>query len=179
MTRAEGRSLRVHLLTVARVDLLGFGMSMSGSTSVADLAARADQLTATFLRMAWTGTATTLAEYLRAQAAITSFCEGRAAEAFAGCDLIACPTLAVPPFSRDLDWGPAEVAGEPIDPFLGWAFTWPFNLTGEPAVSLPCAWTDDGLPIGLQLVGPRGHDGLVLRAAAAIEALTPRERLSY
>jgi Asp-tRNA(Asn)/Glu-tRNA(Gln) amidotransferase A subunit family amidase len=146
---------------------------------VADLAARVDQLSPSFVRMAWTAAATPLPEYLRAQAAITSFCEGRAAEAFADCDLIACPTLSVPPFSKDLEWGPAEVNGEAIDTRLGWAFTWPFNLTGEPAVSVPCAWTDDGLPIGLQLVGRRGQDGLVLRAAAAVEALTPRRQLGF
>jgi Asp-tRNA(Asn)/Glu-tRNA(Gln) amidotransferase A subunit family amidase len=56
---------------------------------------------------------------------------------------------------------------------LGWAFTWPFNLTGQPAVSIPCGWTKDGLPLGLQLVGRRGEDGLVLRVAAALERLAP------
>ena len=47
------------------------------------------------------------------------------------------------------------------------AFTFPFNLTGHPAASVPAGWTADGLPIGLQVVGRRWHDDLVLRACAA------------
>jgi Asp-tRNA(Asn)/Glu-tRNA(Gln) amidotransferase A subunit family amidase len=90
-------------------------------------------------------------------------------------DLLASPTLALPPFPHPglAELGPREVAGQPIDRFLGWLFTWPFNLTGQPAVSIPCGWTEDGLPLALQLVGRRGADGLVLRVAAAIERLRP------
>jgi aspartyl-tRNA(Asn)/glutamyl-tRNA(Gln) amidotransferase subunit A len=50
-------------------------------------------------------------------------------------------------------------------------FTVPFNLTGQPAMSLPCAVTGSGLPIGLQIVGPRHGDNVVLRAGAAIEKI--------
>jgi aspartyl-tRNA(Asn)/glutamyl-tRNA(Gln) amidotransferase subunit A len=82
-------------------------------------------------------------------------------------------TLAVPPFSTNLPLGPERIADVKIDPQVDWAFTWPFNLTGQPAVSIPCGWTTDGLPLGLQLVGRRGADCLVLRVAAAIEALAP------
>jgi len=49
-------------------------------------------------------------------------------------------------------------------------FTVPFNLTGQPAASLPCAVSASGLPIGLQIVGPRHGDALVLRVASAVEA---------
>jgi aspartyl-tRNA(Asn)/glutamyl-tRNA(Gln) amidotransferase subunit A len=87
--------------------------------------------------------------------------------------VLATPTLAVPPFSTKLPLGPERVLGEKVDPQVGWTFTWPFNLTGQPAVSIPCGWTKEGLPLGLQLVGRRGADGLVLRVAAAIEALAP------
>jgi Asp-tRNA(Asn)/Glu-tRNA(Gln) amidotransferase A subunit family amidase len=86
---------------------------------------------------------------------------------------MATPTLAVPPFSTKLPLGPEQVRGENVDPQVGWAFTWPFNLTGQPAISIPCGWTKDGLPLGLQLVGRRGADGLILRVAAAIEAQAP------
>jgi aspartyl-tRNA(Asn)/glutamyl-tRNA(Gln) amidotransferase subunit A len=56
----------------------------------------------------------------------------------------------------------------------GWsAFTYPFNLTGQPAIALPCGRTAGGLPIGLQLVGRRFEDALLLRAAAAVEAAAP------
>jgi aspartyl-tRNA(Asn)/glutamyl-tRNA(Gln) amidotransferase subunit A len=53
------------------------------------------------------------------------------------------------------------------------AFTFPFNLTGQPAASVPAGWTADGLPVGLQIVGRRWEDALVLRACAAFEALQP------
>jgi aspartyl-tRNA(Asn)/glutamyl-tRNA(Gln) amidotransferase subunit A len=57
---------------------------------------------------------------------------------------------------------------------LGWSFfTYPFNLTGQPAASLPCGFTSDGLPIGLQVVGGRHADALVLTASAAFEAAAP------
>lgn len=52
-------------------------------------------------------------------------------------------------------------------------FTYPFNMTGQPAISLPCGVADDGLPVGLQIVGPRRDDQLVLDAARHFEALRP------
>jgi aspartyl-tRNA(Asn)/glutamyl-tRNA(Gln) amidotransferase subunit A len=56
----------------------------------------------------------------------------------------------------------------------GWiAFTFPLNLTGMPAATVPCGWTPEGLPVGLQIIGPRLADALVLRASAAFEALAP------
>jgi aspartyl-tRNA(Asn)/glutamyl-tRNA(Gln) amidotransferase subunit A len=56
----------------------------------------------------------------------------------------------------------------------GWIpYTYPFNLTGQPAASVPCGFTRDGLPIGLQIVGRRFDDVSVLRAAAAFERERP------
>ena len=52
-------------------------------------------------------------------------------------------------------------------------FTFPFNLTGSPAASVPAGWTASGLPVGLQVVGRNWEDALVLRACAAFEALQP------
>ena len=52
-------------------------------------------------------------------------------------------------------------------------FTYPFNLTGQPAASIPCGFTKAGLPVGLQIVGPRYADALVLRAARAFESIRP------
>jgi aspartyl-tRNA(Asn)/glutamyl-tRNA(Gln) amidotransferase subunit A len=112
-------------------------------------------------------------DYLLAQVQVTTFLEQSAPAYWKDCDVLATPTIAVPPFSTGLALGPDRVDGEKIDPHLDWAFTWPFNLTGQPAVSIPCGWTKGGLPLGLQLVGRRGADGLVLRVAAAIEAQAP------
>ena len=53
-------------------------------------------------------------------------------------------------------------------------FTRAFNLTGSPAASIPAGWTEDGLPIGLQIVGTHLADHLVLRASRAFEQAAPR-----
>jgi aspartyl-tRNA(Asn)/glutamyl-tRNA(Gln) amidotransferase subunit A len=52
-------------------------------------------------------------------------------------------------------------------------FTYPFNLTQQPAASLPCGLTAAGLPVGLQIVGARYDDARVLRASRAFEAVQP------
>ena len=60
---------------------------------------------------------------------------------------------------------------------LGWTpFSYPFNLTQQPACTIPCGLTSDGLPIGLQIVGPMFGDALVLRAARAYETVRPIAR---
>lgn len=85
-------------------------------------------------------------------------------------DLLLSPTLAVPPFAAGLE-RPVDC---PAGSRLSWvAFTYPFNLTGQPAATVPCGFTAAGLPVGLQIVGRRLQDALVLRAAAAFEAATP------
>ncbi|GIT27581.1 MAG: hypothetical protein CM1200mP41_36250 [Gammaproteobacteria bacterium] len=52
-------------------------------------------------------------------------------------------------------------------------FTYPFNFTGQPAASVPCGFTSDGLPVGLQIVGRWRDEATVLRAAACFEAAQP------
>jgi aspartyl-tRNA(Asn)/glutamyl-tRNA(Gln) amidotransferase subunit A len=88
-------------------------------------------------------------------------------------DLLLTPAVAVPAFE-------ARPAGHtPMTPetMLGWTpFSYPFNLTQQPACSIPCGTTRDGLPIGLQFVGPMFGDALVLRAARAFESLQPIPR---
>ncbi|MDQ2926963.1 MAG: amidase [Pseudomonadota bacterium] len=88
-------------------------------------------------------------------------------------DLLVTPAVAVPAFD-------ARPAGHsPMDPvaMLGWTpFSYPFNLTQQPACTIPCGLTKDGLPIGLQLVGPMFGDALVLRAARAYETVRPIAR---
>ena len=87
-------------------------------------------------------------------------------------DLLLTPTVAVPPFAAP-GRPPREIGGQDV-PVLGWMpFTYPFNLTGQPAASVPAGWTDDGLPVGLQIVGQRHADRTVLAAASAYEAACP------
>ena len=87
-------------------------------------------------------------------------------------DLLVTPTVACPPFPIGLD-NATEIAGRAIPPYAWTPFTWPFNVTGQPAASVPCGFTRDGLPIGLQIVGRRYADTTVLRASAAFEKARP------
>ncbi|MBI2370261.1 MAG: amidase [Deltaproteobacteria bacterium] len=88
-------------------------------------------------------------------------------------DLLLTPTVAVPPFAIGISF-PSEIAGRRVQSPIAWIpFTFPFNMTGQPAISVPCGWTAEGLPIGLQIVGRRFADATVLRAAAAFEAACP------
>jgi Asp-tRNA(Asn)/Glu-tRNA(Gln) amidotransferase A subunit family amidase len=145
----------------------------AGIKDEADFKKKRDLLTETFAAFIEPGLKLTLSDYLTAQAEVTTFLEQSAPDFWKGRHLLATPTIAVPPFSTNLPLGPEKILGEKIDPQIGWTFTWPFNLTGQPAISIPCGWTKDGLPLGLQLIGRRGEDGLVLRVAAAIETLAP------
>jgi len=86
-------------------------------------------------------------------------------------DLLITPTVCLPAFSLGIV-GPREVAGREVT-HLGWTLCYPFNYSGQPAVSVPAGFTASGLPVGLQIVGRRGEDALVLRAAATFEALRP------
>jgi aspartyl-tRNA(Asn)/glutamyl-tRNA(Gln) amidotransferase subunit A len=82
-------------------------------------------------------------------------------------DLILTPSTAVPAFqARPAGHSPMDSAA-----MLGWTpFSYPFNLSQQPAISLPCGLTREGLPMGMQLVGPMFGDALVLRAAKALES---------
>lgn len=91
---------------------------------------------------------------------------------FARYDLLLTPTMAVPPF-RAGEEGPVEIGGKGVGR-LGWTpFTYPFNLSGNPALTVPAGFTEAGLPVGLQIVGRRYDEATVLRAGAAFEAAQP------
>lgn len=80
-------------------------------------------------------------------------------------DLLVTPTLPITAFEA----GTEVPAGSGHRRWTGWTpFTYPFNLTQQPAATVPCGVDEDGLPIGVQLVGARHADALVLRAAHAL-----------
>lgn len=112
----------------------------------------------------------TVVEYLEAVAARQALVDALR-RFFERYDLLLTPTLCLPAFSLGLV-GPREVAGREVT-HLGWTLCYPFNWSGQPAISVPAGWTASGLPVGLQIVGRRLEDSLVLRAAAAFEALRP------
>ena len=86
-------------------------------------------------------------------------------------DLLLTPTMPLAAFEVGHLMPPAGGWGEA---WTDWApFSYPFNLTQQPASSIPCGMTRDGLPIGLQIVGALGADALVLRASRAFETARP------
>jgi len=87
-------------------------------------------------------------------------------------DLLLTPTMAVPPFEVGIQ-GPTVIDGKEVEPFEWLHFTYPLNLTGQPAATAPAGWTDDGLPVGLQIIGRHLGDAMVLRASACFEAARP------
>ncbi|MFQ6026038.1 MAG: amidase [Dehalococcoidia bacterium] len=87
-------------------------------------------------------------------------------------DLLLTPTMAVPAFP--IDQRPSNIGGKEVEPFWGYLpFTFPINMTGQTASSVPCGFSQDGMPIGLHIVGPRGGEAKVLRASAAFEEARP------
>lgn len=86
--------------------------------------------------------------------------------------LLITPTLPCPPFKVGLD-NPTSINGTRLAAYEWLTFTFPFNLTGNPAASVPCGFTRSGLPVGLQIVGRRFDDVGVLRASAAFEQVCP------
>jgi len=85
-------------------------------------------------------------------------------------DLLAMATVGIEPFDAAAI-GPAWAADPAGLRWLAWSpASYPFNLTGQPAISLPVGRTAAGLPVGLQLVGPVGGDAPLLSAAGALEA---------
>ena len=88
-------------------------------------------------------------------------------------DLMILPTVAVPPFPVEQPY-PAEINGKKLENYTQWFFlTYGISVTGLPAISIPCGFTQSGLPVGLQIVGRRRQEVAVLRAAAAFEAAAP------
>jgi aspartyl-tRNA(Asn)/glutamyl-tRNA(Gln) amidotransferase subunit A len=91
---------------------------------------------------------------------------------FEHADIIVTPTLSRTALPIDQDFfAPIEIDGKPIDTMrrAWYPYTLPFNMTGNPAISIPCGWDSHGLPVGLQLIGRLGEDALLLRTAALFE----------
>ena len=127
------------------------------------------------------GWSLTEAEHERAQDERRAYCE-RMEAFFDDVDLLLTPTLPVTAFPAGRDQ-PGEVAGRPTE-YLSWtAFTYPFNVSGQPAASVPCGMLD-GLPVGLQIVGRawRRRPGAArrpgVRAAATVVVRRPRSGIN-
>jgi Asp-tRNA(Asn)/Glu-tRNA(Gln) amidotransferase A subunit family amidase len=93
---------------------------------------------------------------------------------FQTCDLLLMPVMPVAAWGVEPGSEPKEIDGRPTPSIVDLAsFTFPFNQTGHPAASVPCGFTSEGLPVGLQIVGRWYAEPLILRAAACFEAAYP------
>ena len=107
-------------------------------------------------------------DHLKALKARAAFCR-TVAESFCDFDLLLLPMVPIEPFAANAD-GPPDMDGAPPVPWARWTpFSHPFNVTGQPAASVPCGWTRSGLPVGLQVVGARFDELRVMQFCAAWE----------
>jgi amidase len=122
-------------------------------------------------RNAVRGAALSGADVARAELAHTRLHE-QVVGFFGRYDVLLAPTTQVLPFPVEQEY-PTEVAGVPQEDYLGWMRSCTLvSATGCPALSLPGGYTDDGLPVGLQLVAAPRADLRLLEVAAAVEQVT-------
>jgi amidase len=118
------------------------------------------------------GSAVSARNYLRTVDWLFGYTRRVAAWWADGFDLLLTPTLPEPPWTLG--------GFHAVDPMMAGlrsqtlcAFTGPFNMTGQPAISVPLCWNGDGLPIGVQLVAAYGREDVLLRVAAQLERARP------
>lgn len=91
---------------------------------------------------------------------------------FSSYDVLALPVSQVPPFPADQEF-PSAINGRTMSSYLDWMRSaYLITVTGCPAISVPAGFTGDGLPVGIQLVGPHGSDRRLLEIAAGFESAT-------
>jgi aspartyl-tRNA(Asn)/glutamyl-tRNA(Gln) amidotransferase subunit A len=155
---------------LARVNDIIRVLWFAGAKSIVDSipeAARAD-MDPGFLQCAEWGRDISATDYLAAYSARADLYRAML-DFHARYDLLMTPTMPITAFEVGLVAPPREPYGQD---WLDWSpYTYPFNLTQQPAASVPCGLSSDGLPIGAQIVGARGADALVLQAARVLERM--------
>ncbi|MFX0009979.1 MAG: amidase [Candidatus Hermodarchaeota archaeon] len=91
---------------------------------------------------------------------------------FKNYDVLITPTTAIPAFELGIV-GPTKIKDKPISHSGWYPFTYPFNLTALPAASIPCGWSSENLPIGMQIIGKRFDEKTVLQASKVFEEISP------
>ncbi len=132
---------------------------------------RAEELTEVARNTLEYGGGVTGAEYSRALQRQSQL-QAQMDDLFEQYDLLMTPSTAVTAFP--IGQRPAVIAGRQVEPYWAYTpFTFLFNMTMQPAASVPCGFSSDGMPIGLHIVGRRGEETTVLRASAAFEQAHP------
>ena len=132
---------------------------------------QADQLTEYARKALERGAEATGAEYAKALGYIDRL-KSQFADVFERHDLLLSPTMAVSAFP--VDRRPSRIGDREVDPFWGFLpFTFPINMAGHMAASVPCGFSSDGMPVGLHIVGRRGDETTLIAASAAFERARP------
>jgi len=175
MVKAEALGMIVEPIELDLVSLEPHFLVQLRSLLLGRLSAHAqrspDKLDPTLIATMEAGRAYTAVDYCEAQFARTA-CFGKVQDILSRFDLISSPTLSAPALPVGLDpLGRIEIAGRDAGTIRGawYPYTFPFNLTGHPALSLPCGLSAEGLPIGLQLVGRWHEDAYLLDVAGRLE----------
>jgi len=175
MRQAEALGMAVEPIELDLVSMEPHFLVMLRSQLLARLGAvverSRDKLDPTLIATIDAGRSYSAADLCEAQYARTD-CFAKVQSILASYDLIASPTLSAPPLPVGLDpLGQVMIDGRDAGTIRGawYPYTFPFNLTGHPALSLPCGWTEEKLPIGLQLVGRWHDDRFLLDVAEKLE----------
>jgi aspartyl-tRNA(Asn)/glutamyl-tRNA(Gln) amidotransferase subunit A len=99
-------------------------------------------------------------------------CDEEMYKFFQNYDLLITPTTAIPAFELG-SVGPSKIGDKAISHSGWYPFTYPFNLTQLPAASIPCGWSSENLPIGMQIIGKRFDESTVLQVSKAFEEIAP------
>jgi len=146
--------------------------SVGLATAFADRArARPDWVEPTLHELIEQGLSYSARQLKEAEMARSAFSDS-AREFFRRFDVLVCPTMPFVAWPLTTGDGPFEVAGRSLAPSQRRSFlVYPFNLTGQPALTIPCGLHSSGLPIGVQIVGRWRRDDVVLSVGAALEAV--------
>ena len=116
------------------------------------------------------GAAVTAVDYIKAQR-VKTLVQREFGRVLEEVDMLATPTCPIP--AHGIDEDPTVPAGRPFEgQGMMTLYTRPFDVSGQPAITVPCGFTAEGLPAGMQLVGPWLGEGLLFRAANAYEKAT-------
>lgn len=139
------------------------------------VATHREQLGAELLVNTEAGLTFTLSDYLDARDQRTRVF-ARMAELFERVDILAAPVVAVLPFPADQRW-PEEINGVAQPDYLEWMrASWRISVTGCAAISVPCGFSPEGLPVGIQFIAPPRHEARLLALAAQFERARPAWR---
>ncbi|MFW9943063.1 MAG: amidase [Candidatus Thorarchaeota archaeon] len=130
-----------------------------------------EKMTPSFLKMIEAGFNYTPQDLVKAEYVAMKFYE-QFYEYFKEYDILITPTIAITAFELGKSF-PEQIEGKSVSPAAWMPFTYPFNMSGHPAASIPCGWSSEGLPIGMQIVGRRFDEATVLQVSKAFEEIAP------